>query len=73
MKESHIVDTFMASIMGLINQMKSHGEDISDRMVVEKILNILPSRCNSFDDIATLLLYHGFELFEVFKCLILSI
>jgi len=47
MKESQIVDTFMVSVMGLINQMKSHGEDISNRRVVEKILRILPSKFDS--------------------------
>ena len=47
MKESHIIDTFMMFVMGMINQMKSHGEDISDRRVVEKILKSLPSRFNS--------------------------
>ena len=47
MKESYTIDTFMASAMGLINQMNSHGEDISNRRVVEKILRILPSRFDS--------------------------
>jgi len=41
------MDTFMASIMGLINHMKSYGEDISYRRVVEKILRSLPLKFNS--------------------------
>ena len=47
MKESQTVDTFMTFVVGMVNQMKSHGEDISDRRVVEKNLRSLPSRFDS--------------------------
>ena len=37
----------MTLVVGMVNQMKSHGEDLSDRRVVEKILRSLPSRFDS--------------------------
>jgi len=46
MKVSQIVDTFMNFIVGMVNQMKSHGKEISDKRVVEKILKSFPSRFN---------------------------
>ena len=42
MKDSENVDTFYTRVVGLINQLKSHGEAIEDRRVVEKILRSLP-------------------------------
>ena len=42
MKDSETVDTLYTRVVGLINQLKSHGEDIEDQMVVEKILRSLP-------------------------------
>jgi len=47
MKELQMVDTFMTLVLGMINHMKSYGEDISDIRVVEKILKSLPPRFNS--------------------------
>ena len=38
MKDSETVDTFYTRVVGLINQLKSHGEDIEDQRVVEKNL-----------------------------------
>lgn len=37
----------MTFVVGMVNHMKSHGEDIYDRRVVEKILRSLPSRFDS--------------------------
>ena len=42
MKDSENVDTFYTRVVGLINQLKSHGEPVSDQRVVEKILRSLP-------------------------------
>ena len=42
MKDSENVDTFYTRVVGLINQLKSHGEPISDQRVVEKLLEVFP-------------------------------
>ena len=42
MKDSENVNTFYTRVVGLINQLKYHGEAIEDQRVVEKILRILP-------------------------------
>ena len=44
MKDSESVDSFYTRVVGLINQLKSHGETITDQRVVEKILRSLPPR-----------------------------
>ena len=44
MKDSENVVTFYTTVVGLINQLKSHGEPVSDQRVVEKILRSLPPR-----------------------------
>ena len=44
MKDSKNVDTLYTRVVGLINQLKSHGKSIEDRRVVEKILRSLPPR-----------------------------
>ena len=44
MKDSENVDTFYTKVVGFINQLKSHGEAIEDRRVVEKILRSLSPR-----------------------------
>ena len=44
MKDSENVDSFYTRVVGLINQLKSHGESIEDQRVVEKILRSLPPR-----------------------------
>ena len=44
MKDSDIVESFYTRVVGLINQLKSHGEAIEDRRVVEKFLRSLPQR-----------------------------
>ena len=43
-KDSETVDSFYTRVVGLINQLKSHGEAIEDRRVVENILRSLPPR-----------------------------
>ena len=44
MKDSESVDSFYTKVVGLINQLKSHGESIEDQRVVEIILRSLPPR-----------------------------
>jgi hypothetical protein len=44
MKDTNSVDSFYTHVIGLINQIKSHGETIEDRKFVEKILRRLPPK-----------------------------
>ncbi|KAK3043884.1 hypothetical protein RJ639_000583 [Escallonia herrerae] len=44
MKESEILTEFFTRFVDLVNQMKTHGEEISDSRMVEKILICLPER-----------------------------
>ena len=44
MKDSENVDTFYNRVVGLINQLKSHGEAIEDGRVVEIKIRSLPPR-----------------------------
>ncbi|KAK2999605.1 hypothetical protein RJ639_023298 [Escallonia herrerae] len=44
MKESETLTEFFTRFVDLVNQMKTHGEEISDRRMVEKILICLPER-----------------------------
>ena len=55
MKDSENVDTFYTRVVGLINQLKSHGEAIKDKRVVEKILISLPP---SFENLVVTLEEH---------------
>eukprot|EP00253_Pinus_taeda_P008514 PITA_08514 len=50
MKESDNIDSFFTHVIGLITKMRTHGETIEDRRIVEKILRVLPSK---FDVIVT--------------------
>ena len=43
-EDTDSVDSFYTHVIGLINQIKSHGETIEDRKVVEKVLRILPPK-----------------------------
>ena len=43
-KDSESVNSFYTRVVGLINQLKYHGETITDQRVVEKILRSLPLR-----------------------------
>ena len=47
MKDTESVDSFYTRVVGLINQLKSHGENIEDKMVVEKVLRSLPKKFKS--------------------------
>ena len=47
MKDLESVDSFYTRVVGFINQLKSHGETITDQRVVEKILRSLPLRFES--------------------------
>jgi hypothetical protein len=44
MKDTDTVDSFDTHVIGLINQIKSHGETIEDIKVVEKVLRSLPPK-----------------------------
>ena len=44
MKDTNTVDSFYTHVVGLINQIKSHGETIEYRKAVEKVLRILPPK-----------------------------
>jgi hypothetical protein len=41
MKDIDTVDSFYTHVIGLINQLKSHGETIEDRIFFEKVLRSL--------------------------------
>lgn len=43
MKETESVDQFMSQVMEVVNQLRAHGEEVTDQKVVEKILRSLPS------------------------------
>ncbi|KAL6317771.1 hypothetical protein AAG906_030525 [Vitis piasezkii] len=42
MKENETLNEFSSKFMELVNQMKSYGEEISDKRIVEKLLINLP-------------------------------
>jgi hypothetical protein len=44
MKDTNSVDSFYSHVIDLINQIKSHGETIEDRKVVEKVLRSIPPK-----------------------------
>ena len=44
MEETDSVDSFYSYVIGLINHIKSHGETIKDRMIVEKVLRSIPPK-----------------------------
>jgi len=50
MKESDNIDSFFTHVIGLVTQIRSHGDILKERRIVEKLLKILPSR---FDVIVT--------------------
>lgn len=47
MKESDTIDSFFTQIIGLVNQIRSHGENLEERRVVEKILKSFPTTFES--------------------------
>ena len=52
MKENETLNEFSSRFMELVNQMKSYGEEISDKRIVEKLLISLP---NKFDPIVAVI------------------
>eukprot|EP00253_Pinus_taeda_P018693 PITA_18693 len=50
MKESDNIDSFFTQAIGLVTQIRSHGETLEERRIVEKLLRVLPSK---FDVIVT--------------------
>eukprot|EP00253_Pinus_taeda_P020884 PITA_20884 len=50
MKESDNIDSFFIHVIGLVTQMRTHGEVLEERRIVEKFLRVLPSK---FDVIVT--------------------
>eukprot|EP00253_Pinus_taeda_P031789 PITA_31789 len=50
MKESDNIDSFFIHVIGLVTQMRTHGEALEERRIVEKLLRVLPSK---FDVIVT--------------------
>ena len=52
MKENENLNEFSSKFMELVNQMKSYGEEISDKRIVEKLLISLP---NKFDPIVAVI------------------
>lgn len=50
MKESNNIDSFFTHVIGLVTQIRSHGEILEESRIVEKILRVLPSK---FDVIVT--------------------
>ena len=47
MKDTESVESFYTRVIGLINQLKCHGENIEDKRVVEKFIRILPQKIES--------------------------
>eukprot|EP00253_Pinus_taeda_P031014 PITA_31014 len=50
MKESNNIDSFFTQAIGLVTQIRSHGETLEERRIVEKLLRVLHSK---FDVIVT--------------------
>ena len=50
MKESDNIDSFFTHVIGMVTQIRSHGETLEEKRIVEKVLRSLPSR---FDVIVT--------------------
>ena len=44
MKDTDSVDSFYTHVICLINQIKSHGETIEDKKLVQKVLKSLPPK-----------------------------
>ena len=47
MKESENVDSSFTHVVGLVTQIKSHGETLEERRIVEKVLRSLPTMFDS--------------------------
>ena len=44
MKESDNIHSFFTHVIGLVMQIRSHGEILEERRIVEKLLKVLPSK-----------------------------
>lgn len=44
MKKSESMYDYFSSVLEIVNQIKTYGEDLSDQKVVEKILRSLPTK-----------------------------
>ena len=44
MKESKNVESFFTHVIGLVTQIRSHGQTLEERRIVEKVLRSLPLR-----------------------------
>ena len=44
MKEPENIDSFFTHVSGLVTQIRSHGETIEERRIVEKVLRTFPVR-----------------------------
>eukprot|EP00253_Pinus_taeda_P018864 PITA_18864 len=44
MKESDNIDSSFTHVIGLVTQMRTHGEVLEERRIVEKLLRVLPSK-----------------------------
>ena len=66
MKDSKTIDTFYTRVVGLINQLKSHGEAIEYRRVVENILRSLPPRFENL--VVTLEEHTNMSTFTMMSC-----
>ena len=47
MKDTYLVDSLYTRVVGLINQLKYHGEILEDIRVVEKFLRSIPPKFES--------------------------
>lgn len=46
MKDSDFVDHFMTHVTSIVNQLHTHGENIQEKKVVEKVIRSLPNKFN---------------------------
>jgi hypothetical protein len=44
MKDNESVDSFYTQFIGVVNQIRSHGENLDDTRIIEKILRSLPTK-----------------------------
>ena len=44
MMESENIDSLFTHVIGLVTQMRTHGETLEERRIVEKLLRVLPSK-----------------------------
>lgn len=44
MQNSEFIQYFLTRVMGIVNEIRSYGEDLKDKKIVEKILKSLPAK-----------------------------